>query len=517
MKAANTVVLNTGVLYGRMLLTVGVSLYSTRLILAELGDVDFGIFNLIAGIIAMLSFLNGAMAISTQRFLSFFQGQNNLPQQKKVFTNSVVLHIIIGVIVVICLELAGLFIFDHLLNIPNQRQASAKVVYHFMAITVFFTIVVVPFVGSLIAHENMLWVAFVSIFETFLKLGVALSLSLFSHEKLITYACLTAGISVSSCILYVIYCLKKYPECSLGKLSQIDLTLFKELASFAGWNLVGALCGVIKDQGFAVLLNIFIGATINAAYGIATQLSAQMTFFSSTMQRVLTPQIMKSEGAGDRERMLRLSMMASKFAFFLLAFVAIPSIFEMDSLLKLWLQNVPKFTGIFCILILISMMINQITIGLQAAFQATGKIRAYQIIVGAIVIANIPVSYLLLRMKFPVYFPLISFALIEMLACCVRVVLLKHIAGLSIKQFTSRVLLKELIPLVTLISTCFLITTFIHINFRFILTATLSVAVFAISIYLTGLCSDEKEILNRLVLNIKQKLSTKRSLQTHLQ
>ena len=240
-----------------MLLTVGISLYTTRLVLNALGSTDFGIFQLVAGVIAMLSFLNNAMATSTQRFLSFYQGENDMIMQKKVFINSLQIHIIIGLILVIVLESLGFFLFDGFLNIPLDRMNAAKAIYHFMSATVFFTVLSVPFMGTLIAHENLLWVSIVGIVETLLKLGIALLLLTLLNDKLFIYGLLTECICLLSLILYAVFCFKKYKECTLEGLFTIDRVLMKQLSSFAGWNLFGALCGLGRTQGLAILLNLF--------------------------------------------------------------------------------------------------------------------------------------------------------------------------------------------------------------------------------------------------------------------
>lgn len=498
MKSSNKVVLNTFILYGRMLITVGISLYSVRLVLNALGVVDYGIFNLIAGIIAMLSFLNTAMATSTQRYLSYHQGKSDIEMQKKVFRNSLLMHIGIGLIIVICLEIAGIFLFDGFLNIPINRVAESKIIFHFMSGTVFFTIISVPFNGSLVAHENMLWVAFVNIIETLLKFGIALFLYKTAGDKLIVYGMLTAGISVISFILCSTYCFLKYEDCTTKNIGTIDKVLMKELSFFASWNLFGALCGLGRTEGLAIIFNIFLGTAVNAAYGIANQVASQMNFFSATMLRALNPQIMKSEGAGDRKRMLRLSMMASKFGFFLLAIFAIPCIFEISNILKIWLKNVPDHTAIFCSLILLGTLFNQLTIGLQSALQATGKIKLYQSIVGTIVLLNIPLAYLLLKFDLPAYSVLASYVIIELVACSVRIVIAKKEATLNIPEYFSRVLSKEILPVAVSCSTCLLIVHFFDFNFRFLITGVLSAITFLISIYSFGLCNDEKDLIDKL-------------------
>ncbi|GHT48377.1 hypothetical protein FACS189440_11810 [Bacteroidia bacterium] len=510
--ASSKVVFNTGILYAKMLITMGISLYSVRLVLNALGDSDYGIFNLIAGVIAMLSFLNVAMTASTQRYLSFHQGTGDFEMQRKVFVNSWILHIGIGVIVVLLLEMLAPFLFNGFLNIPAERVATAKVVYHFMTVSVFFTILTVPFTASLNAHENMLWIAVVNIIESVLKLVIAISLVYFIQtERLSVYGFLTAVLSINIFLLYATYCLKRYKECTV-KDYQIEKPLLQELGGFAGWNLFGALCGIGRTQGLAILLNIFFGTVVNAAYGIANQVAGQMNFFSATMLRALNPQIMKSEGMDDRQRMLRLSTMASKFGFFLLAFIAIPCIFEMPAILTLWLKNVPEYSVIFCSLILIGTLTNQLTIGLQSAIQATGKIKAYQSIVGLVLLFNLPLSYFLLRLGFFAYSVLISFCFIELTACIFRMIFLKKMAGLSIKEYFNRVFLKEILPIVSSILVCWIITHTLFFDFRFLVTGIFSTMVFAINVYFFGLCKDEKKIIDTILEKGLIKLKIKNSL-----
>lgn len=509
--SANRVILNTGILYGRMILTVGVSLYTTRLILNALGSTDFGIFNLIAGVIAMLAFLNNAMATATQRFLSFYQGKDDLPMQKKVFINSLNLHIIIGIVICLFLELAGLFLFDEFLNIPQERIAAAKVVYQWMILSVFFTVLTVPFTGSLVAHENMLWVAIAGILEVLLKFGLALYLFVSDADKLIIYAIGMAGVNLLSLIFYAAYCFRKYHECTLQGLLKPDIKLAKELSSFTGWNLFGALCALGRTQGIAIILNLFFGTVINAAYGIANQVSSQLNFLSSTLLRAINPQIMKSEGAGNRQRMLRLSMSASKFGFFLFALVAIPSVFEMEAILTFWLKNVPENAVVFCQLILIGTLINQLTIGLQSAIQATGKIKAYQVVVGSIILFNLPVAYLLLTLGYNASSVMYSYMSIELIACAFRIYFLHKIAGMSVKEYCERVFLKELGPLLVLVGFCLLVARTNDDSFGFVITFLIAIPLTVTSIYLMGLDAAEKEMVSGYYAKLRHKVQWKKT------
>ena len=500
-QASTRVVFNSMVLYVKMLITVGISLYSTRLVLNALGASDFGIFNLIAGVIAMLSFLNAAMTVSTQRYLSFHQGTGDFEMQKKVFTNSWILHISIGLIVV--LALLAVVPLISFLNIPQERMATAKFIYYFMSVSMFFTIISVPFTASINAHENMLWIAIVNIIESVLKLCIALSLLWFIQpERLMVYGILMTIISVITFLLYACYCLKKYHECNIRNY-QIDKPLIKEMGGFTGWNLIGALSNAGRVQGLAIILNVFFGTVINAAYGIAHQISMQLNFLSQTLLRALNPQIMKSEGMNDRKRMLRLSMMASKFGFFLVAIIAIPAIFEMPAILQLWLKNVPENTVLFCSLILVSTLILQLTVGIQSAMQSVGKIKFYTLIVGGNMFLNLPIAAALLLIGLPAYSVLISFIFIEIINLFLRLYFAKKIAGLSIKEYCDRVFFKVFLPILTYIITCWLIVHFLNLNFRFLITIFVSILVFITSIYFLGLCEDEKLLVTNMVNKLK--------------
>ena len=445
MLAAKRVIANTGFLYGKMLITILISLFSTRLILNAIGAVDFGIFNLIGGVIALLSFINGSMVIATQRYLSISLGAGDIERLKSVFRSSVILHLIISFTIVVLLEIGGLFLFNGVLNIPIERMCTAKIIFHFMVISTFFTINAVPYDASINAHENMLIDAIVGICESLVKLGIAIWLVYTDTDKLILYGLLTALLTITLRVIKSTYCIKKYEECRIRIRSTIDIELVKEMITFAGWNMFGYFCSVIKDQGLAVLLNTFFGILINAAYGVANQVNSNIRHFSSNMIRAIMPQITKSEGSGNRERMLRLSVFASKISFFLLAFFAIPVIIEMPFVLKIWLKTVPENALIFCQLILIQSMMYQITIGAMTAVTSVGNIKAFQIAVGVIEIFNLPMAYLLMKFGMPAHYVLVNSIFFELVAGNMRIWYANKIAGLNVKDFFIKTLLYSFI------------------------------------------------------------------------
>lgn len=425
-----------------------VALYSTRLVLNALGAEDYGIFSLVGGVIAMLSFLNSAMSVSTQRYLSFYMGANEKLKLRSVFNSSVWLHLIIGISIVIILEVAGIFLFDGVLNIPEERIGTAKIVYHFMVISTFFTINSVPFDGAINAHENMLFDGIAGILESFIKLGIAIWLVYVSIDKLVFYGLMIAGLTIMMRLIKGIYCYRNYQECRLSMTGRLNFSLMREMISFAGWNLFGSFCAIVRYEGLALVLNLFFGILVNAAYAIANQVNAQLSSFSVNMLRALTPQIVKSEGSGDRERMLRLSMLACKVSMLMLAFFAIPLIIEMPMVLKIWLKNIPEYSIVFCQLILLLSTLQQLTIGMMSAIQSVGRIRIYQTIVGSLLILNLPVAYIIIKLGYKPYTVLVGSIILEVFAGGARIYFAYKIAGLKVKLFIENILMKSVITVV---------------------------------------------------------------------
>lgn len=444
MKPANHVAVNTGFLYVKMIISIIISLFSTRIVLNSLGEVDYGIYNLVGGVIAMLSFLNSAMAISTQRYLSYYMGASDSNKLKTIFSSSVLLHLGIGVVLCLLLEIGGIFLFNGFLNIPIERIGAAKIIFHLMVISTFFTVNSVPFDAIINSHENMLFDSFTGILEAFIKLGIAMCLLSVQSDNLILYGILMTSLTIMIRFLKSYYCFNRYSECKVHFIQYIDFSMLREMFAFAGWNFYGSFCRVISNQGLSIVLNIFFGVLVNAAYGIANQVNSQISTFSANMMKALNPQIVKSEGRGDRERMMRLAMFGSKLSFFLLSIFAIPLIIEMPFVLNLWLKKVPEFSIVFCRFILIVSLIQQFSNGLMSSVTAVGKIKAYQIIMGSLLILNLPLAILLVKFGLPPYYVLVSTIIIEFIALISRILLTRRIAGLNVKYFVVNIFLASL-------------------------------------------------------------------------
>lgn len=507
MSVARRIILNTSFLYVKILITMAVLLYSTRLVLNALGVEDFGLFNLVAGVIAMLSFLNIAMTASSQRYLSYYIGSGDTEKIKSVFKSSVHLHIIIGILMVVILELLGLFIFNGFLNISTERVYAAKIVFQCMVFSTFFTINAVPYDAVIEARENMFFDSVIGISESFGKLLIAIILLYSNSDRLILYGLLLAFLTIIVRILKIVYCKIKYQECRGGFGLTIEKSLIKEMSSFAKWNLFGSLGLLVKGFGIGIVLNLFFGTIINATYGIANQVNTQVSKFSMNMLKALNPQIVKSEGGGDRNRMISLALMACKWGFYLLSFFAIPLLFEMNIVLQLWLKIVPQYTVIFCQLILLASLTYQLTIGLQTAIQATGKIKIYQSVIGSLLLINIPISFLLLYFNYPPYSPIIMFIVTELIAGCFRIYFAYSLASMSIKTYFQEVIIRIFVPLIISVLLCYSLYCLMPESYsRLIITVLCSSVLYVSSIYIFGLKKEEKEMVIKLSNKVKNKV-----------
>lgn len=499
MQAANKVIFNTIVTYSRAVITIFITLYSTRVIIEELGVKDFGLYSLVGGIVAMLAFFNSALTASTQRFVSVNLGKGLLNEVKTVIANSIVIHITIGVLIVFFVELIGGYFIQNKLIIPLDRISTAMIVFHFVVASTFITIISVPAEAILNAHENMLFLAILRLLEVFLNLGAAILLTYINNfDKLKVYAFLLFIILLLINLIKWGYCYYKYQETKISLSKDFSKSQIKEQSSFAGWNLFGAACGMGRGQGISIISNMFFGPVVNAAYGIADQVKVQSNFFSSTILRVMNPQIMKSEGADDRERMLRLSMMACKFGFFMLAFFAVPLIFEMSQVLEFWLGDIPPYVVNFSVLILIGSMIEQLTVGLKSAVQSVGQIKKYMVVVGGIILLNLPLTYILLYSGHKAESALIVFVFLEIIAGIVRLFYTVKLTGLKILIFLDNVVVKVIPPVLCSLLTCIIIVETLEFEYRFLLTILFSSISFIISAYFFSLTEEEKKIILKL-------------------
>lgn len=440
MNTTNRIIFNTIILYVKMLIVMFINLWTVPLLLRALGQSDYGLYQLVAGVITMLTFINAAMTVSTQRYMSVAMGEsNNEKRLNTIYNVSLLLHLVIGLGIVIILEILTPFLFHGFLNIEPDRIGAAEWIYQFLIITTFFTILSVPFDAELNAYENMMVFAIISIIDAILRLAIALALPYLSGDLLIIYGAGMAVIAILNAVIKYGYTRKRYTS-MYPSIDCLDKNTFKEMFGFAGWNTFGSMAVVGRNQGIAIVLNKFFGTIINASYGIANQISGLINYFSATLQKSINPQLMKSEGMNDRKRLLKYAFISSKYSVLIMLLLVIPLIVEMPYLLKLWLHDVPTYTVPFARLTLLVSLIYQATAGHMAAIQSCGKIRTYQIIIGLLILFNIPISAGVLCIwnnPIVVFYVMI---IIEVLCLVTRVIFAYRLTGASIHFFCIKIL-----------------------------------------------------------------------------
>jgi Na+-driven multidrug efflux pump len=493
MQAAHRVAKNTGILYARMAITVFISLYATRLVLAALGVADFGLFNVVGGVIAMLGFLNSSMAEATQRFMSYAQGAGDLEKVKRIFNMSTVLHAGIAIIMVLVLEIAGYFFFNGILNITPNRIEAAKIIYHFMVASTFFTVLSVPYEAVITSHENMLFYAILGVLESVLKLAIAFYLAYSTYDNLIAYGFLMAALSIFLLLVRRIYCHRFYAECDLNFRKYHDKSLMKEITSFAGWSFLVSATSMLAFYGQAVVINVFFGTTVNAAQGIAAQISGQLGVFALTLSKAINPLIDKSEGAGNRDMMLRVTLIGTKISFFLLCLFFIPFIVEMPLLLNLWLKEVPEYTIIFCVLLLIRNLIDQLWMPLTNAIAAVGNIKNYKIISSILYFLPVLASYLFFSKGFAPTSIYILFIVFSFLQFLIVIHFAKINCDLSVKLFYNDIFVKCLLVFIFAAAINYLPVFFMGDSLsRLFIVVVIGVVSFPFLIWHVGLTKVEK-------------------------
>lgn len=393
MQRGNFVIANTGILYLKMIITIVVTLLSTRWVLYALGTECYGLYTLIGGIASLFSFLNSALSSATQRFLSFEIGKGNILSIKEVFYNSFIIHLVCAFIVLILFLVGGLFLISYVLNIAEYQINDARFILFTMSLSTFWVILSVPYQAVMNAHENMVIISFVDVLQSLLKLALAWYLLSYAGNSLRLYSLIIMVISILTLIISFVYCLIKYREVRFFWHKITDFSYFKQLGSYLSWLIFGFICSLGRIQGLPLILNIFWGTVVNAAYGIANQVNTQLCFFSNSLLKAIRPQIVQSEGQGDRQRLVRLSFTACKFAVVLLSFLVIPLVFNVTYILNLWLKTVPEYTVSFINIFLFISLINQLNSGAFLANEGVGKIKRFQLVTGCCDILTLPFGY----------------------------------------------------------------------------------------------------------------------------
>lgn len=507
MTNSQRIVVNTAAQYTRTIINVCLSLYSTRLILSALGQSDFGIFSLVAGVISMLSFVTNALAGVPQRFLSLYHGSQQTDKLSSTFANCMILHVMIGGALLIILTAIYHPIIYHVLRIGEDRIIAGIWVYFSACIVLLLTFVTVPLRALFIARENIVYTSVVEILDGVLKLLIAILLTVALGDKLILYSVLLVGIALFNLCAFLFYAIRHYDECHFPRLSEFDWSFIKEIFRFAAWNIYAAGCILIRAQGLAVIFNRFYGVIVNAAYGLAQQVAGSTNFLAYSILNAMSPQIIKAEGYKDRYKEFLLSAYASKYGALLQALILIPVIFELPSLLKLWLGEVPEYSVLFCEFMLIASIADQITIGLTAANQAIGKLRIWNLTVSTAKILTLPAGWLCLHFGMPMVSVLWAFVIFELISALLRIPVMHIAGGLKIGHFVKTAILPIFLPIAVSVATCYAITHYIHIGddtFRFFITGIISVIVTGLTILLLATTKWERKTIKETLQHRKQ-------------
>ena len=509
LSANKRLILNTTSQYCRTILNILMSFYSVNLILKYLGFADYGIYTLIVGVVSMLSFINNSLVITTQRYLSFYHGVGEKSKLKMIFENSLFIHIILGLFILGVIEFIGLFLFDGFLNIAIDRVDAAKIVFHIVATILCITFITAPFRALYIARENIVYVSVVDVLDGLMKVIFAILLSVISFDRLIVYVVGLLIVALFNLFAYSIFALIRYEECSINFKFKINKKYILELSNFATWTLYSTMCIVGRTQGIAVLLNRFFGTIINAAYGLSLQVSSAINFVSTSFLNAINPQITKAEGGGDREKMLSLAFKACKFSFLILAMVVIPVIFEMEILLNLWLDKVPEYAVLFCQVVLIGTLLDQLTVGLGSANQAIGNIKNYSLIVNTTKLFTLLSLWVCIKLGLAIELAIWNYAIFEFICAMIRIPFLKITSGMSIKSYFRDVFIRVLFPILSIVLTCFLVRKLIDCEYRVIFTFLVGNIVFILVTFYFAFSQTEKKYLRNLFVNVINKIIKK--------
>lgn len=498
MKNSKRVFINTLAQYGRTVFNMLLSLYTVRIVLETLGASDYGIYTVVAGVTSMLAFMTNALISTTQRFMSFHHGKNDIEKMKEIFSNSEILHLVVGVFIAIILTSLTPFLFDGFLNIPIERIDATRNVYYIVIAILFVTFCTAPFRALLVSHENIVYISLIDIMDGIFKVALVLTLPFISCDKLVSYGCILLLVQLFNFFAFSIFSFRKYEECIFPRISLFNFAYVKELSSYAGWVIYGMGCVMGRSQGIAIVLNRFLSTVANAAYGLGFHISSAVSTVSNAFLNAMRPQIIKSEGAGDRGRALRLSTMLCKFSFFLLSAICVPICFEMPDILKLWLKDVPEYTVLFARMALIAGMVDTLTLGLSVTNEAIGNIRNYNLVISTLKLTTLPLIWVCLYYHLNLVYIPITYIAIELVSACIRIPFLHKTGGLNIISFVKNNIMREFAVLLILLIMEFALVYFLNFSLRFLVTIPVSVICYTIAIYFIGLNSDEKKYLKNL-------------------
>lgn len=492
---------NTIYLYIRMLAVMLVSLYTSRVVLVVLGTTDYGIYNVVGGIVAIMAMLNGTLSSSTSRFLTYALGENDKEELNKTFSASLNLHIVVALIVLLLAETIGLWFLNNKIVLPDDRRIAAFWVYQFSIVTMMFNFTQVPYTASLISHENMSIYAIVGLYDALAKLAIAFLIKISPIDNLIFYALLLMLNTIIVQMFYRTYTKKKYPECRFRRVK--DRPLYAKLLKYSGWEMFGSVATVSQGQGVNIVLNLFFGPVVNAARAIVVQIETAVMQLINNFLLAVRPQVIKNCAERKFDEMYKLSFYASKFSFILMLAMVIPLSFEIDFVLNIWLgEEVPQYTNVFAVLVLISCLFSSIHRSSLMPYHAIGKIKTGNIVGGSLMIASLPISYVLFKFGMPPYWAFIVIIFTNTAQQFITWIIIHGYVHFSYKHLITDVYIPCLIIMIISLIPPFLIIQTSLVGWkRFLVLLMATEIVLLTAAYLIGLKNDEKKKLIAFVKN----------------
>jgi O-antigen/teichoic acid export membrane protein len=489
-------------LYFRHIIVLLVNLYTVRIVLKVLGIEDYGIYNVVGGVIAMFSFVTGSLSAASQRFLAFELGRKDTEKFTLVFSQMILIYFFFALLILIVGETIGLWFVSNKLVIPDDRSGAALWVYQCAVISFFISMIGIPYTASLIAYENMSIFAFSGMIDVVLKLVIVFIIQIVNYDKLILYALLHIVIAIVNVLICYVYVKATYKACSFRM--GWDNKLIRTLVSYLGWNMIGSIVNICKKHGVNIVLNLFSGPVVNGARALAYQISSVISAFPQNFTLGVRPQITKCYANGDYKQMYSIAFRGAKFSYFLMLLFSLPVLFEMEFLLSLWLKTVPQYTTVFTQLALITTLVEVISYPLITIAMATGNIRLYEIIIGIVGMGNIPLAYWILKSGGNPDLVFFVGIVIEILLLTARVCMLKYLVKMSISFFLKKVMFPIIFVSFSSLFASFFVRSFLYsVSIRgFILIPAIIIMVCIMTMFL-GMDSIERK---SIFLFLKKKL-----------
>lgn len=507
MNASQRIVFNIFFAYVRSVLNAGLALFSIRWVLSALGQTDFGLFNVVGSLILFITFLNAVMAASVVRHFAFAIGQGTLEEINRWFNAALSIHVLFSIVLIAIGWLIGEYVVTHVLTIPIDRTEACLWVFRISLIAAFVSMVSVPFVAMFTAMQRIAVISAWGILHSVMTFVLALSLTHVPGDRFLFYGAGMVVIIVVIQLAQVISAIVSFSECRIVFQSWFDRNRLREICTFAGWNLIGSLGGILRDHGSVILLNIYFGAKVNAAYSIASQVSSQTNHLATVLLGVFSPEIVTSEGRGDRARMLSLAQRASKIGTVLVLLFAVPLMVEVDYILTLWLRETPVYAPLLCQLMLAACILDRLSAGYMLAVNAHGRIAAYQVTLGTILVMTLPVAWTLLKMGAPPTSVGIAFIITMFAVSTGRVLWVRTLFGVSIRRWLGEVVLPSCIVGFAALSAAMMLQLFLHQSIlRLIIIFAVDIMIVLLTSWYFTLDKDEHRFVKKNLRHLAIKM-----------